>query len=428
MKNKIKIKDLNILINGQHVGELYKDSNYNLRYVKGIENNSNFIDGNLSKLSFAINYTQNKLYRTQNLKEFSFLTSSMPEGFLLELLLEKYKQDSTYTPYKIDDMFLLALLGNKQIGRLSIISDDEKFNQFLNEREEKKLNSYSLQDILNNKSDDVFRTLLNDYLDHFSLFQRNQGDFTMLSGFQPKISTNLVDKTNFNGKDYIIKTFNSKAFNDLSLNEYICMSIAKEAGLDVPPFYLSEDQKLFVVERFDKDYGMEDFCSVRNFSSDKKYNSHYENCAKVVLNFCPHDIDKFFSSLCLSALVKNGDAHLKNFSLLYHDISDIHFSPVYDVVNTSIYPMFQDQFGKVHFDSFAMPLYKGKSKDFPLESELRKFGLESCGLKKQEVDEILFKIQTAKEKVMKENRDLFHNQDFYKMFCQSLNLEQSFIC
>lgn len=54
--------------------------------------------------------------------------------------------------------------------------------------------------------------------------------------------------------------------------------------------------------------------------------------------------------------------------------------------------------------------------------------LQNCGLKKQEVDEILFKIQTAKEKVMKENRDLFHNQDFYKMFCQSLNLEQSFIC
>lgn len=85
--------------------------------------------------------------------------------------------------------------------------------------------------------------------------------------------------------------------------------------------------------------------------------------------------------------------------------------------------MFQDQFGKIHFDNFAMPLYKGKSKDFPLESELRKFGLESCGLKKQEIDEILFKIQTAKEKVMKENRDLFHNQDFYKMFCQSLRLE-----
>lgn len=49
----------------------------------------------------------------------------------------------------------------------------------------------------------------------------------MVSGFQPKISANLVDKTNFNGKDYIIKTFNSKVFNDLSLNEYICMSIAK---------------------------------------------------------------------------------------------------------------------------------------------------------------------------------------------------------
>jgi len=41
--------------------------------------------------------------------------------------------------------------------------------------------------------------------------------------------------------------------------------------------------------------------------------------------------------MVINTLVQNGDAHLKNFGLLYENIDDIWLAPAYDVVCTTLY-------------------------------------------------------------------------------------------
>jgi serine/threonine-protein kinase HipA len=70
----------------------------------------------------------------------------------------------------------------------------------------------------------------------------------------------------------------------------------------------------------------------------------------------------------MNYLLKNGDAHLKNFGLLYEDdFKNIFYSPVYDVVNTVVY---------IHKDKPALML-EGK-KIWHSKDTLIKFGQKSC--------------------------------------------------
>ena len=76
----------------------------------------------------------------------------------------------------------------------------------------------------------------------------------------------------------------------------------------------------------------------------------------------------------MNYLLKNGDAHLKNFGLLFDDdFSEIFYSPVYDVVNTVVY---------IHKDKPALML-NGKKIWWGREA-LLEFGQKSCLLSQKE--------------------------------------------
>ena len=54
------------------------------------------------------------------------------------------------------------------------------------------------------------------------------------------------------------------------------MSIAKEAGIAVPEFYLSDNAELFVMRRFDRDeqlnpFGFEDMAVLMGLATEQKY-------------------------------------------------------------------------------------------------------------------------------------------------------------
>ena len=78
----------------------------------------------------------------------------------------------------------------------------------------------------------------------------------------------------------------------------------------------------------------------------------------------------------MNYLLKNGDAHLKNFGLLYNsDFSEIFFSPTYDVVNTTSY-LFRDK---------PALMLNGKKVWYEKDS-LIKFGIKSCLLTKKDAE------------------------------------------
>lgn len=78
----------------------------------------------------------------------------------------------------------------------------------------------------------------------------------------------------------------------MSANEFVCLSAARAAGIQVAPFDLSEDGSLLVIERFDiapdgSRLGFEDAASlmgqrVRDTLSDRKYHGSYERIASAL--------------------------------------------------------------------------------------------------------------------------------------------------
>ena len=146
---------------------------------------------------------------------------------------------------------------------------------------------------------------------------------------------------------YIVKSWGSD-YPCLAANEYFCMTAAKRAGLLTPEFFLSDNGGLFIMRRFDvtsngAPIGFEDMCSLQALGTAQKYSSSYERVAKSIKDFISCDQlmaarEQLFATLVLSVMLRNGDAHLKNFGVLYTSpLNAVILAPVYDIVTTTAY-------------------------------------------------------------------------------------------
>lgn len=260
---------------------------------------------------------------------------NLPEGFMLEELRNRLAK-----VMQLDPMLLLSISGgDAAIGRLKV---DGSWLQ-LPGQTVTQLRGERLSDLL---SWDGAESIFEDLVDRYIL---RAG----ISGVQPKVLVpEVVDSTPAKAtvvtQDLIVKS-GREQFPGLAANEFLCMSIAKEAGLPVPEFFLSRNHALFVMRRFDRTpsgqaIGFEDMAVLMGRGADKKYEGSYAAVAKVIRLFAsPEHVQKslgeLFDSVALSCMVGNGDAHLKNFGLLYGDPStpDCRLAPAFDIVNTTAY-------------------------------------------------------------------------------------------
>ena len=158
--------------------------------------------------------------------------------------------------------------------------------------------------------------------------------------------------------DWIIKTPSTK-HKYVPLNEYTAMTLASLAGVDIPEIKLVEmgrldnlpqinlpgEQYAFGIKRFDRDNDarihMEDFAQVLVKYPHEKYNSaSYEQIAKIIYQFTGDGLanaQQFARRLLVNILLANGDAHLKNWSLLYKERFTAELAPAYDILTTSVY-------------------------------------------------------------------------------------------
>lgn len=183
-----------------------------------------------------------------------------------------------------------------------------------------------------------------------------------LAGAQWKLSANATDKglTMSVVRDArpCIAKFHATEFPGLPRAEFATMQWAKAAGLETPPCQLNQtsdfdqlpdaiptgDGAVFVIERFDRSAGsvkrihMEDFAQILDRPpGTQQYASCYEEVASVIRWITPTCRSKYLDQLVFSVLCGNGDAHLKNFSLLYRQPRTAVLSPCYDLVPTIAY-------------------------------------------------------------------------------------------
>lgn len=155
---------------------------------------------------------------------------------------------------------------------------------------------------------------------------------------------------------YILKPVTSqlKRADQVPANEHLTMQIAKQvygiATAENALVFFKGGEPAYLVKRFDlKDdgskLGTEDFASLagktsENAGPDFKYDYSYEEMGELVVKFVPAyliALEKLFALIVFNYLCSNGDAHLKNFSLLETPSGDYTLSPAYDLVNTKLH-------------------------------------------------------------------------------------------
>jgi serine/threonine-protein kinase HipA len=124
---------------------------------------------------------------------------------------------------------------------------------------------------------------------------------------------------------------------------------------------------------------------VRDVLSDRKYQGSYQRVAELLRQLQLHSrhLHRFFKQVALSVMVRNGDAHLKNFGVLYRSATDVWLAPLFDVVTTAIYTYTQYPGGPELTDrTLALKLFAGKhhGKAYPTREELIDFGRRVCGV------------------------------------------------
>lgn len=355
-----KLKDLELWVANSTQATLSKRSVYSLTYLDTAQQ--------AVGLSLPI---AEKTFQDGDL--FASLDMNLPEGYLFERIVERYPK------FALSKMHLLALMGSGAIGRVSY--------SLLGEPIQKPFEPVSRSELLSGqRSQALFSELVDTFL----------GAGSALSGMQPKVM--VADKAAMSAPNVIIKTQGPR-YPGLSANEWMCLSAARCAGLAVPEFDLSADGELLVIDRFDTlpdgtRLGFEDMAAimqlrVRDRLSSRKYMGSYEDIAVALRLVCTDvaaALEQFFGYLVLSVLVRNGDAHLKNFAVLY-DGQRTWLSPLYDQVTTTIYT-YERPGGVESVDrTMALKLRRGgrsgettRARSYPSLEELQAFGRDVCGV------------------------------------------------
>jgi serine/threonine-protein kinase HipA len=187
-----------------------------------------------------------------------------------------------------------------------------------------------------------------------------------ISGVQEKFSVRL-DKNRIRliapseQGQYILKPIPSvgKKADQMPANEHLTMQIARQVfGIETAEnalIFFQGGSPAYLTKRFDlqedgQKWGQEDFASLagrtpQTDGAHYKYHGNYLALFDLMRQFVPaYKVEalKLYERIVFNYLFSNGDAHLKNFSLLETPLGDYRLSPAYDLLNSRIHIADQD--------------------------------------------------------------------------------------
>lgn len=257
-----------------------------------------------------------------------------------------------------------------------------------------------------------------------------------ISGAQEKYSAVLdghkIRLANKNEQGtYILKPAPADKIKDrkeIPANEHLTMQIANQAyGIDTAKNGLCFDSNgdvVYITKRYDvtgeRKLNQEDFASLTGHTLEKdggnfKYDGSYSdiaNCIKKEISAWMVAMEQFFKLTVFNYIFGNGDAHLKNFSILNTGKENI-LAPAYDLINT-----------KMHINGDDIGLANGFAQDFcksdyyektghPCRDDFFRFGTQ-IGLQSKRVEDILDKFSSFDPKVYSLIYNSFLSTDKHK--------------
>jgi serine/threonine-protein kinase HipA len=267
-----------------------------------------------------------------------FETSTLPPAFEM-ILPEGERRQRIEAARKIvrtDDFSLLSYVGANPVNRVRFLRPDADPNEEMPRLPTPR----EIQNCQEGQA--LFEKLMHDV-------DLRQG----IAGVQPKVLGQIApgtkrspDPRQQRGSTHILKA-STPTFPHLAANESICLEVFAAAGLATCNTTLSADGELLLVERFDvlpdgRHLGFEEAAALMGETSATKYQRDYGSMIEILSEFVgPNDESTLRHDLTLALvlnwLLGNGDAHLKNFGVLYRDDLEVHPAPFYDCVATLPY-------------------------------------------------------------------------------------------
>ncbi|MBQ9864113.1 MAG: HipA domain-containing protein [Bacteroidales bacterium] len=199
-------------------------------------------------------------------------------------------------------------------------------------------------------------------------------------------------------------------------NEHLTMQIASEVynipvaahGLCTTP----SGHPVYITRRFDispdgSKYPMEDMATLIGRSeaiggTAFKYNGSYMEIAQCIRRYIPAwmvEMERFFELVVFNYIYANGDAHLKNFSIILID-GGYRLTPAYDLMNTSLHVRDEDFAldGGLSPDMPRSNIYQHTG--HPCRQDFEWFGHE-IGLVSTRIQRILDKYMSVPDKTRK---------------------------
>ena len=258
--------------------------------------------------------------------------------------------------------------------------------------------------------------------DNHSMYsQKTKG--LSISGVQLKYSLKL-DGSNLvltdKGGEYILKpippSIEIKMNDQAPENEHLTMQIARKYGIDTAAnalIYFADGTPAYITRRFDLKpaggkYQQEDFTQIlgkakANAGENFKYTGSYEDIGKAMRKFVPAyfpQAERLFEIILFNFIFSNGDAHLKNFSLIEAEgMGDYVLSKSYDLMNT-----------RLHIDpdtDTALEMYEGDMDDefYAVQGEYGQHHFRELarrlGMQETRADRLIYKFLQKQDVVVK---------------------------
>lgn len=266
------------------------------------------------------------------------------------------------------------------------------------------------------------------------LFEENRKRMS-ISGVQEKFSV-LLEKNKLRLVNegergtYILKPIPGAGKNrdQMPANEHLTMQIARQVyGIETAEnalIFFANGAPAYITKRFDvKEDGaklaQDDFASLagrtpQTHGEHYKYLGNYTELFQLMQTYLPAyklESPKLLKTLIFNYLFSNGDAHLKNFSILETPMGDYRLSPAYDLLNSRIH--ITDNDFALHDGLLPKNQAQGK-----LSAQFFKLS-EIAGISKKIFDDMLLLMLSNSDKVEKLVAASFLNDTIKRNYWQS---------
>ncbi len=318
---------LDVQVGGRTVAQLYRERDeYVLKYLPGAAP-EDFVS-----LTMPVREAPWRWPRDLH----PFFRQNLPEGFLLAVIREEFGPllDGT-------DLSLLGVVGGMGVGRVTVTPEGGSPGP--------DLTPLHIESLLKEEHTTA----------HFAALVRRYARAS-ISGMVPKFIAPQADdfapvmppgKPTLRTSRYIVKGSDDST-PWLGFNEFYSMRVLER--LEVVPVArtrMSDDGRVLVVERFDiseqgvPTHGFEDACALLGLPPHEKYATTTERVVQATRAYMPAarmraQLEHLGWHLLTNYVVRNSDCHAKNIALHYTSLSDVSYTPVYDIVTTQAYPRY----------------------------------------------------------------------------------------